>query len=139
MADIRPEVSERVFTIRAVSTQTGSDGRWEVRRAVESLAAVRRGAQRPLEDLARVRHAHEALSRATNLLVDAARAEGATWEQIGTALGITRQAARQAKARREHLEEIRAEAKQWNVPLPQHQPRFRWLPRPRLLTRRSAA
>ena len=39
-----------------------------------------------------------------DFLVDAARDEGATWEQIGTALGISRQGSRQAKARRDELE-----------------------------------
>jgi hypothetical protein len=62
-------------------------------------------------------------------MTDAARREGATWAQIGDALGITRQAVRKAAIRRRDLEAARTEAKHWRLPLPVHRPRFRWLTR----------
>lgn len=112
-----------------VSTAEGTEGRLYARRAADTLRTVARGPQRPLDHLRALRHAHEAISRATFLMTDAARHEGATWTQIGDALGITRQAVRQAATRRRDLEEARADAKQWRLPLPVHRPRFRWRPR----------
>jgi hypothetical protein len=96
---------------------------------VGALDSTRRGTQRPVQHLERLRHARESLDTATTLMVDAARADGASWAEIGRALGITRQAARQAEQRRRMLSEARAEAKQWHLPLPIARRRFRWFHR----------
>lgn len=112
-----------------MSTEAGTNARWWVARTIDALDSTRRGAQRPVEHLERLRHAREALDVATNLMVDAARAEGASWADVGRALGITRQAARQADLRRQQLDAERAEAKRWHLPLPVRRPRFRWWPR----------
>ncbi|MBV6726577.1 hypothetical protein [Nocardioides daeguensis] len=117
-----------------MSTEEGTQARWEVRRAVADLEHVRRGPQRPLDHLRALRHAQEALNRGTSLMVDAARREGASWAQIGDALGISRQAVRQAAIRRGVLERERADAKQWHLPLPIKVPRIMWR-----IGRRSAA
>lgn len=110
----------------AVSTEEGTAARYQIGRAVEALNLTRKGPQRPLEHLRSLRHAQDALSRATSSMVSAARREGASWADIGRALEITRQAARQAQLRREAHELQRAEAKRWRLPLPIRRPRFRW-------------
>lgn len=112
-----------------MSTESGTHARWWIGRTVTALDTARRGPQRPVEHLAALRHARDTLDRATNLMTDAARAEGATWGQIGAALGITRQAARQASIRREQLDAERIELARWHLPLPIRRPRLRWLPR----------
>lgn len=112
-----------------MSTESGTHARWWVGRTIDTLSTTRRGPQRPLEHLERLRHARESLDAATSLMVDAARTEGASWAQVGRALGITRQAARQADRRRQVLAAARAEAKRWHLPLPVHRRRFRWLRR----------
>lgn len=114
-----------------MSTEAGTTARWHIGRVVDALDATRRGPQQPVAHLERLRHARDTLDEATNLMVAAARAEGATWAEIGRALGITRQAARQANQRREVLAAERQEAKQWRMPLPFRRPRLRWLPRRR--------
>lgn len=112
-----------------MSTTAGTHARWWIARTMTTLATTRTGPQRPTEHLERLRHARDTLDTATNLMIDAARAEGATWAEIGRALGITRQAARQAALRRHQLDQARTEASQWHLPLPTRRPRFRWLRR----------
>ena len=112
-----------------MSTEAGTTARWWTRRTIDVLTSIGRGPQRPLPHLEALRHAREALDAATSFMVDAARADGASWADIGRALGITRQAARQAAIRRQQLDTERADAKTWHMPLPTHQPRRRWFRR----------
>lgn len=112
-----------------MSTEAGTTARWWTRRTMTVLDTIGRGPQRPLTHLEALRHARTSLDAATSFMVDAARADGASWADIGRALGITRQAARQAALRREQLDAARAEAKTWNMPLPVAQPRRRWFRR----------
>lgn len=109
-----------------MSTDEGSHARYRVRRVVEDLSPTLRGPQRPLDALEAVRHAQHALADARDLLTVAARREGATWAQIGTALGITRQAAQQAHRRDQTHIELRAEDRAWNMPARPRRRRFRW-------------
>ena len=69
-------------------------------RAAEHLGHATRGVQRPMSHLAAVRHAEWLLKNAEALLIEAARAEGASWGDIARARGTTRQAERQAAERR---------------------------------------
>jgi hypothetical protein len=112
-----------------VSTEAGTIARWWASRSVRTLDTILRGTQRPLEHLEALRHAREALDASTTFMVDAARAEGASWAEIGRALGISRQAARQAAIRRQQLDAERAVAKTWNMPLPTRPRRLRWFRR----------
>jgi len=109
-----------------VSTEEATHARYRVRRAIEDLGRTQRGPQRPLEALEAVRHAQHALADARDLLTAAARSEGATWAQIGTALGITRQAVQQAHRRDQEHAEQRAEDRAWNMPARPRRRRFRW-------------
>ncbi len=93
---------------------------------MKALQATLTGPQRPLAHLERLRYARDTLDEAAILMVTAARSEGASWADIGRALGITRQAAHQADQRRRLIDAQRAEAKQWHMPLPVRRPRFRW-------------
>jgi hypothetical protein len=112
-----------------VSTEAGTTARWWVSRTVTVLHPLTRGPQRPVEHLEALRHARTNLDAATTFMVDAARAEGATWAEIGRALDISRQAARQAALRRHELDTARTEAKTWHVPLPTQRRRLRWFRR----------
>jgi hypothetical protein len=112
-----------------VSTEAGTTARWWVSRTLTTLQPLTRGPQRPVEHLEALRHARTSLDAATTFMVDAARAEGATWADIGRALGISRQAARQAAQRRHDLDAARTEAKTWNMPLPVQRRRLRWFRR----------
>jgi ATP-dependent Clp protease ATP-binding subunit ClpX len=49
--------------------------------------------ERLLEDLREIRHVRQRLDRDEAEIVDLLRAKGYTWEQIGGALGVTRQSA----------------------------------------------
>ena len=109
-----------------MSTDEASHARWRLRRVVEDLERVRRGPQRPLDALEAVRHAQHALADARDLLTVAARREGATWAQIGTALDITRQAAQQAHRRDQAHIELQAEDRAWSLPARPRRRRFRW-------------
>lgn len=117
---------KRRFTLRPVSTEEGTQARWQVRRAVDTLDTIRRGPQRPLDHLAALRHAQERIHDAIGLMSAAARSEGATWTQIGSALEITRQAARQADQRRQQHAQERATARQWRLLPLVRRPRIRW-------------
>ena len=109
-----------------VSTESGTHARWLLGRAVADLEQTRTGPQRPLEHLTTARHAQERIHEAIGLLVLAARDEGRTWTQIGTALQISRQAARQAQLRRDKVDQQRQEDRQWHMPTKQRPPRLRW-------------
>jgi hypothetical protein len=50
--------------------------------------------ERPLRGLARITELRETLTRVERLLVEEARRNAQSWDAIGAALGITRQAAR---------------------------------------------
>lgn len=93
---------------------------------VENLTSTLRGPQRPLDALREVRHAQDALADVRDLLTLAARRDGATWAQIGQALGISRQAVHQADQRRRRHELERHEASVWRMPMPRRRRRFRW-------------
>ena len=105
-----------------VSTESGSHARWLLGRAVEDLEQTRTGPQRPLEHLKTARHAQERIHDAIGFLVLAARDEGRTWGQIGDALQISRQAARQAQQRRDRDELQRQEDRRWRM-VPKTKPR----------------
>jgi hypothetical protein len=109
-----------------VSTEEASHARWRVRRVLDGLTPTLRGPQRPLDALEAVRHAQHALADARDLLTVAARREGATWTQIGNALGISRQAAHQAHRRDQAHNERRAEDFAWRMPARPRRRRFRW-------------
>ena len=112
-----------------MSTEEGTQARLRTRWTVEGLQRTLRGPQRPLEALREVRHAQDALADVRDLLTRAARRDGATWSEIGKALGISRQAVQQADRRKRQHELRRQEAKVWRMPLPQRRRRFRWLRR----------
>jgi hypothetical protein len=109
-----------------VSTESGSHARWLLGRAVEDLEQARTGPQQPLEHLRTARHAQERIHDAIGFLVLAARDEGRTWGQIGDALQISRQAARQAQQRREHAEGQRREDRRWRMPTKSKLRRLQW-------------
>jgi hypothetical protein len=109
-----------------VSTESGTHARWLLGRAVEDLEQTRCGPQRPLEHLRTARHAQERIHDAIGLLVLAARDEGSSWGQIGEALQISRQAARQAQLRREVEDRKREEDRQWRMTRPKPPRRLRW-------------
>lgn len=110
-----------------VSTEEGTHGRYQVRRAVEALSPSQNGPQRPLEALEAVRHAQHALSDARDFFTTAARRDGASWAEIGTALGITRQAVQQSHQRRQTEADQRAEdVRIWHMPAAPRRRRFRW-------------
>jgi hypothetical protein len=71
-----------------------------VTRAAKYLLTTTRGPQRPLQHLETLRHAEWLLRSAQALMIDAARAEGATWADVARARGTTRQAERDAAQRR---------------------------------------
>lgn len=75
------------------------------------LEVTRRGAQDPISALGLIRHARADMDHMAGLWAEAAHAEGYTWGQIGRALGVSRQAARQAHlARAERGRRIAEEA-----------------------------
>jgi hypothetical protein len=115
-----------VTTSVDVSTESGTHARWLLARAVADLVETKDGPQRPLEHLVAARHAQERIHEAIGLLVLAARDEGRTWTQIGTALQISRQAARQAQLRREGVAQQRHEDSQWHMPTRRAPRRLRW-------------
>jgi ATP-dependent Clp protease ATP-binding subunit ClpX len=49
--------------------------------------------ERLLEDLREIRHVRQRLDREEGEIVDLLRVKGYSWEQIGGALGVTRQSA----------------------------------------------
>ena len=112
-----------------VSTPEGSHARWRIGRTVDLLATAQRGPQRPLEALEQVRHAQADLADVIELLTLAARSEGATWADIGRALGVSRQATRQAEQRRRAHEQQRQDASVWRLPMPRRARRIRLLGR----------
>lgn len=68
----------------------------DVERAIETLvfdALAKSGT--PLDALTRCTEIAQALAFETRANVNIARANGVTWEQIGVALGMTKQAAQQ--------------------------------------------
>lgn len=109
-----------------MSSESGTQGRWLLSRAAEDLERTRRGPQRPLEHLEAARHAQERIHDAIGFLVLAARDEGRSWSQIGNALQISRQAARQADLRRQRHDEQRQEDRQWRMPTRREPRRLRW-------------
>lgn len=120
-----------------MSTEDGSAARFRITQAVAGLELTLRGPQRPLRHLEDVRHAQLDLADAIDLLSAAARRDGASWADIGRALGVSRQAARQAAiARGEHQAKVE-EDKVWNMPLTRRRRNFGWLRRWR--ERRKAA
>lgn len=106
----------------AVSTTEGTHARWRITSTVRALQRTLNGPQRPLQHLEDARHARDAILEAIDLLAAAARREGATYAEVGRALGISRQAARQAVAAVERDRARRDEDKTWRMPL---QPRAR--------------
>lgn len=109
-----------------VSTESGTHARWLLARAVDDLAQTRGGPQRSLDHLTAARHAQERIHDAIGFLVLAARDEGRSWGQIGTALQISRQAARQAQQRRDRDAQQRQEDRQWRMPSTVKPRRLRW-------------
>lgn len=102
-----------------MSTPEGTQARWQIGSALRALQTTVSGPQRPLRDLEVARHARDDVLAALDLLADAARREGATFGQIGRALGISRQAARQAALIRGRHQLVRDEDRQWRMPLTQ--------------------
>jgi len=109
-----------------VSTEEGTHARVRTRWVVENLSRTLRGPQRPLDALREVRHAQDALADVRDLLTCAARRDGATWAQIGHALGVSRQAVYQADQRRRRHDLERQQASVWRMPMPRRRRRFRW-------------
>ena len=99
-----------------MSTSEGTFARWRITSTVRALQVTLTGPQRPLQHLEDARHARDAILDAIDLLAIAARREGATYAQIGRALGITRQAARQAAVAVELDRSRRAEDHTWRMP-----------------------
>lgn len=95
--------------------------------AARTLTRTLNGPQRPLDALAAVRHAQHALADARDFWTAAARRDGATWTQIGDALGMTRQAAQQGHSRRQVEAEQRTElVRVWHMQPPVRRRRFKW-------------
>jgi hypothetical protein len=99
-----------------MSTTEGTFARWRITSTVRALQATLTGPQRPLAHLEDARHARDAILDAIDLLAIAARRDGATYAQIGRALGISRQAARQAAVAVELDRTRRAEDHTWRMP-----------------------
>lgn len=95
-----------------MSSPENSTARWLASSAAEAILRTRRGPQRPLEELARLRHAQGLISRAETLLIQAARIEGRSWADIAAARGTTRQNEHQADQRRQ-AEEAREPIDRW--------------------------
>lgn len=83
-----------------MSSEAGSSARQAVRWAVVGLGGVRTGPQQPIAELGAVVTAQDALDRAVVLYVQAARLDGHSWADIGGALGVSRQAARERFGKR---------------------------------------
>lgn len=70
---------------------------WTVRRPVDALRTevdlLATPSQDPLDVLAEAGHLQAAVDKAMRQFVDDARDAGATWDQVGKALGVTKQAA----------------------------------------------
>ena len=98
-----------------MSTSDGTHARWRITSTVRALQVTLTGPQRPLRDLEDARHARDAILDAIDLLAAAARREGATYAEIGRALGISRQAARQAAVAVELDRQRRDEDKTWRM------------------------
>ena len=106
----------------AVSTSEGTFARWRITSTVQALQTTLTGPQRPLQQLEDTRHARDAILDAIDLLALAARREGATYAEIGRALGISRQAARQAAVAVELDRQRRDEDQTWRMPTPVPRP-----------------
>jgi hypothetical protein len=89
-----------------VSTPEGTFARQYAVSAVEALRTAARGPQRPLSALQSVRHAVWAAQKAEIFWIEAARDEGASWEDIAQARGTSRQNELQAQRRRDRAAEI---------------------------------
>ena len=100
-----------------MSTEDGSAGRDLLSRAAKLAYTATSGPQRPLTHLQTVASALWMLDQARSHFVAAARADGADWAQIGAALGISRQAARQRYGPPSQVA-IDAEARAWRRALP---------------------
>jgi hypothetical protein len=100
----------------AVSTPEGTFARWRITSTVRALQATLTGPQQPLRHLEDARHARDAILAAIDLLAIAARRDGATYAEIGRALGISRQAARQAALAVQLDHRRRAEDHTWRMP-----------------------
>lgn len=101
-----------------MSTPEGTHARWRITSTVRALQGTLTGPQRPLQHLADARHARDAILDAIDLLAAAARNQGATYAEIGRALGISRQAARQAALAVELHRRRREEDKTWRMITP---------------------
>lgn len=99
-------------TLGPVSTDEGSFARQTATRAVETLTTTLRGPQRPLAALRALRHAQWLTSWAETFWIDAARREGATWEQIAAARSTSHQN-ESAAARRRAAEQARDPFDRW--------------------------
>ncbi len=77
-----------------MSTRDGSLGRTLATWGRRHLDGIEYGPQEPLRELRAVSLAQENLSDSVMYLTAAARAQGATWAQIGAVRGVTPQAAR---------------------------------------------
>jgi hypothetical protein len=99
-------------TLGSVSTDEGSFARQTATRAVETLTTTLRGPQRPLAALTALRHAEWLTSCAETFWIDAARREGATWEQVATARSTSHQN-ESAAARRRAAEQARDPFDRW--------------------------
>ncbi|MFT4289325.1 hypothetical protein [Nocardioides sp.] len=112
-----------------MSTEAGSHARWLLGRAVEAIERTRKGPQEPLAHLLDLRHARDHLHDSIGYMVVAAVREGASYAQVGRALRISRQAARQAHLRR--LVDAEARYQRAHIdrdlpPLPPPRRRIRW-------------
>lgn len=97
----------------SVSTEQGSTARWKTGRVIERLEATRRGPQDPLEALRALRHAQDDVRQLIGLWSDAAIGRTRRYAAVADALGVSRQAVRQAFIRRRRDEEGRAEEARW--------------------------
>jgi hypothetical protein len=96
-----------------VSTPEGTFARQYALRAVEALQRHARGPQRALIALQSVRHAVWCAQQAEIFWIEAARDEGASWEDIAQARGTTRQNEAKAHARRIAAREYEARFDRW--------------------------
>lgn len=122
----------------AVSTPEATHARWRITSTVRSLQRVLGGPQRPLQHLEDARHARDAIVDAIDLLAAAAHREGASYAAIGRALGISRQAARQAALAVELDQARREEDHRWRMTPAERERRHRANPdaheRPRVVS-----
>ena len=114
----------------AVSTEAGTTARWWVSRTPSSSPSPSSAAHSDPSSTSRTCYTPEtALDAATSFMVDAARAEGATWAEIGAPWASAAKPSDKQRPDATTSTTARTEAKTWHMPLPVQRRRLRWFRR----------